>query len=605
MIEFYIDGNKVDKIDQGTFDLGKELTNRESSGSFQSTQFKPNLLDEFEVYLDSNKKFGGKITEVTTSFQDGLTPIYDVDFQDYTIELQKKVIETFEPRDEEDGGKWTVEEIIDFIIDKYAPDEFDTDNVVADIELDLIQFNYVTVKECIEELASMVNYDWYVDENRSIHFFEKNSRTAPFDVDEVSGNLFYKTLEITESVEQLKNTIFVRGGQRTSGQEIEQNLNEQVDGSNDQLKTGYTFIYRRDEDTGLVEEPVLTANGVEVDLGIENEDSFDATAAELLTTFEEDNDIQYTAKDTGLVGNDISVEYVIDDDNQNLSSSVTDKKITVYLESNYQSKPRSTANEVVSELQSNSNVTDLVTINTATGQDGEGIVPTMEETFLEDGQEGVEALYNQDEKVVLTQAPLEEEDKPVLLTGRIRIPIQILVRDPVSTNQYNLEVQHLIVDRSIASTDEAEKKARAELQRFSREIESGSFETHQDGLEPGQVINIQSEHLDISRDFVITSVNMRDDGDIFRYRVGFTTTKSKDLIDLLKKLMRTDSKNIQISEREVLARIEDLIETIDWNDDYIGQPFPGSEINWVAGPYFPDREDKQRVPRANGGAKAA
>ena len=600
MIEFYVNNEKIELINRDSFYLGKRLTDRESSGSFQSTQFKPNLLDEFEVYLDNEKIFGGKITEVTTSFQDGLKPIYDVDFQDYTIELQKKVIETFDPRDEIDGGKWTVEEIIDFIIDKYAPAEFDTNNVVAPIELDLIQFNYVTVKECIEELASMVNYDWYVDENRSIHFFEKNTRTAPFDVDEVSGNLFYKTLEITESVEQLKNTIFVRGGQRTSGQEIEQNLNEQIDGDNDQLKTGYTFVYRRDEEGKLI-EPVLTKDGVEVDLGIENDDRFDATAAELLTTFEEDNDISYQAQESGEVGNDISVEYVIDSANQNLSSSVTDKKITVYLESNYQSEPRSTANEVVSELQSNTNVTDLVTVNRATGQDGEGIVPTMTETFLEGGQEGKEALYNQDEKVILTEAPFVEGDKPVLLKGRIRIPVQIVVRDPVSTNQYGLEVQHLIVDRSIASTDEAEKKARAELQRFSREIESGSFETHQDGLEPGQVINIQSEHLDISRDFVITSVDMRDDGDIFRYRVGFTTTKSKDLIDLLKKLMRIDSKNIQVSEQEVLARVEDLVETIEWHDDYIEQPLQRNEIVWVTGKYFPDREDNRRVPRTNGG----
>lgn len=600
MIEFYIDGNKVDKIDQRTFALNKRLTDRETSGSFQSTQFKPGLLDEMEVYLDNEKIFGGKITEVTTSFQNGQVPIYEVDFQDYTIELQKKVVETFEPRDEIDGGKWTVEEIINFIIDKYAPENFNTNNVVAPIELDIIQFNYVTVKECLEELASMVNYDWYVDENRSIHFFEKNSRTAPFDVDEVSGNLFYNTLEITESVEQLKNTIFVRGGQRTSGQEIKQNLNEQIDGDNDQLKTGYTFVYRRDEEGKLI-EPVLTKDGVEADLGIDNDDSFDAQEAELLTTFEEDNDILYKAQETGEVGNDISVEYVIDEPNQQLSVSVTGNKITVYLESNFESEPRSTANEVLGELNDEEQVTSLVSVSIATGQDGDGIVPTMTETFLEGGLEGKEALYNQDEKVILTDQPFVEGDKPVLLEGRIRIPVQIVVRDPLSTNQYGLEVQHLIVDRSISSTDEAEKKARAELQRFSREIESGSFETQQDGLEPGQVINIQSQHLDISRDFVITSVDIRDDGDIFRYRIGFTTTKSKDLIDLLKKLMRIDSKNIQLSEQEVLRRVEDLVETIEWHDSYIEQPLQRNEIVWVTGKYFPDREDNRRVPRTNGG----
>jgi len=575
--------NSVDvtnNVRKGSLRTSSNLTDQVSSGSFVSLDLRPSVADVIEIKKDGTMVFSGFITKVKSSFN-GYTPVYNVSFLDNTLEMdQLYVIDRFEDQ--------TVDEIAQYVVDNYLPAEY-TIEIDADIKIGQITFNYKKPSEVFEELADMIHYEWYVDQNKVIKFFEKGESELTVSPDE--DIVFWETITYEEDIEQLKNKVYIKGGKKTSTDDVVQNMNEQVDGDNDILKTGYTYIYRRDE-SGDVIEPVLKFNGVAKELGIENEDSFTGQTATLKT-----DDITFTASESGADGNDISVEFLIESPNQALSVSVTGDKISVYLESNYLEESRSTAEDVANEINAETSLVNALASNS-------NIIETMAETSLSGGTDGIDYLYNQEEKVVSCKTAPVAGDKPVTIEGRIRIPIEIVLEDQDSQKEYNLTIEHFINDSSISSSDEAEKKALSELERFADSLESGKFETHDDSFIPGKVFRMVIPEISVDENFCVRSVQMRDDsGGEFRYTVSYMTERSKRLLDLLKQLIKSQRSVEEIAE--VLSKIDALSEEMEIEFETTENPFSGDDIVWVAGSYFPTSEtDTTRSPRAGGGARA-
>lgn len=572
-----------------SINISLNLTDRIASGSFSSKTNKPNPMDEVEIH-DGVKIFGGFITEVNCSF-DGYSPVYDIEFQDYTIEMdQRYVIDTYEEK--------SVTEIVEDIVDTYLPDDYSA-NVNISTTISKVTFDWKKPSDVFEELANIVGSEWYLDENKVVQFFERGDNTGE-EVSSITDIAFWNTIEYQESIEQLKNKVYIKGGRQTSTDDVVKNLNEQIDGDNDILLTGYTYIYRRDESDNII-EPTLTFDGVEQTIGIENEDSFTSIKATLETSFGGNKDITFTAVDPGTAGNSLSVEYVIDNPNQTLSVSEGASKVTVYLESNYLSEPRSTASEIINAVNAGSS---LVTALLVLGQTGGGVPPTMVETSLSEGQDGKNILYNQNEKVLNFNTTPDAGDKPVLLTGRIRIPIQIVLEDEDSEEEYNISIEHLINDQSISSRDEAQKKALVELERFADALVSGKFSTHNSSYIPGQQFRLTVSEFSIDDDFIVRSVNMKSDGGSeMYYTIQYMTKRSKDLVDMLKSLIRTQRTPTDVAE--VLEKITAIFEQVDWELTITENPLAGDDIEWIAGPYYPTSPtDVKRSPRVGGGAKA-
>ena len=106
----------------------------------------------------------------------------------------------------------TINDIIDDLVTNYAP-TFTTTNVNAPVSVETITFNRVSVTEALQKLARLSNYSWYVDYNKDIHFFEKNTEAAPFSISDTSANYIYDSLEVSEDISQLRNRVFIRGGE--------------------------------------------------------------------------------------------------------------------------------------------------------------------------------------------------------------------------------------------------------------------------------------------------------------------------------------------------------------------------------------------------------
>lgn len=163
----------------------------------------PALNDEVIVTRGATRIFGGIITSINDKLIGSSTLEYTVTANDFTFQLNRLlVVERYEDK--------TIDFIINDLITKYAP-TFSTTNVFANIEIKSIAFNRISLSECMRKLADLVNYIWYVDYFKDIHFMASNGELAPFNA--VDGNYIRESLTINTDITQLRNRVTVQGAE--------------------------------------------------------------------------------------------------------------------------------------------------------------------------------------------------------------------------------------------------------------------------------------------------------------------------------------------------------------------------------------------------------
>jgi len=211
--------NGVDRtslIEWDSFELVQVLTKEVDTLSFRLKKhsqqtYSPQLTDEVVVYDGNTKIYGGVIIEIS-EMSKGLLREIEVGCKDYSHLLDRMlVVESYE------AGRTTnlyAGDIIKNIISRYASG-FTTNNVATGPKIESIKFNYTPVTKVIQEICDQVGYDWYVDENKDIHFFSEEQSIAPFELNDTDGNFVWDSLTIKEDISQLRNAIYVRGGDYT------------------------------------------------------------------------------------------------------------------------------------------------------------------------------------------------------------------------------------------------------------------------------------------------------------------------------------------------------------------------------------------------------
>ena len=160
--------------------------------------------DEIGVWDGAVKIFGGKITDVMVKVK-GKVLVYEVGCKDWVDQLDAKlVVETYASK--------TVNQIITDIQSKYAV-SFDITNVNCTTNIEAVEFARIPVSKCIDELAKIAGYHWYVDPDKKIYFFAEGSIISPFDVTDTNGKCLTQSLEIENDYEQIKNRINITGGE--------------------------------------------------------------------------------------------------------------------------------------------------------------------------------------------------------------------------------------------------------------------------------------------------------------------------------------------------------------------------------------------------------
>jgi len=183
-----------EKVDMLSFAVNKH------SGS----TFAPAVGDTVEL-LDSATVYKGFILTVNKVMDGHAIVRYECDCVDNGYYLNRILVaETY--------TSTTINDIIDDLITNYAP-TFTTTNVDAPVAVETITFNRISVSEALQKLAKLSNYSWYVDYNSDIHFFAQNTEAAPFNLTDTSANYIYDSLELSQDISQLRNRVFVRGGE--------------------------------------------------------------------------------------------------------------------------------------------------------------------------------------------------------------------------------------------------------------------------------------------------------------------------------------------------------------------------------------------------------
>lgn len=166
----------------------------------------PSINDVAVLEEDGDKIFGGVIIEKNDRIVGGRLVGYDFRCKDYSQLLDRKLVV-------KNYANQSARSIVLDIISTYTSG-FTTNNVaVSTPNVGSIKFNYEQVSRALTQLCDQIGFDWYVDADKDIHFFEEESLTAPFDLDDTSGNLEWASLEVLQSVINLKNNVYVRGGE--------------------------------------------------------------------------------------------------------------------------------------------------------------------------------------------------------------------------------------------------------------------------------------------------------------------------------------------------------------------------------------------------------
>ena len=263
--------NGIDKtsvIQWPSFQLDRALTNQVDSVQFSilrksPSDYKASMLDDIKVYDGAVCIFGGQIIEVKSNVEGANVETVEFTAKDYSYSMDSNlVIDVYQ--------NMTVNAIIADILSVYCSG-FTGSNVNAPVTIGYIAFNYEYPSKCLQQLAELINYDWYVDENKDVHFFSKGAVTSPFSLTDISGNFVYDSLQLNSNLTNLRNTIIVRGGQYLGSLTSEK---QTADGQAITYKQGYQY------NTVFVK-----INGTSKTVGVDNID--DPTTKDCLYNYNE------------------------------------------------------------------------------------------------------------------------------------------------------------------------------------------------------------------------------------------------------------------------------------------------------------------------------
>ena len=218
-IKITIDGtDRTSLIDWKKLKIIKKLTSQVDVASFQYKKFgdrtwTPEENKEIVVEFDADdgnglvKVFAGFTTDVTSDLDAGKDIRYTVRCKDYNFLLDRQLpVATFSNQDPK--------EIIDALIAEFAFGfGITTTNVDATPEIDRIDFKYDTLRRSIQKIAEITFKDWFIDEDKDIHMFNRFNEFAPFELTDSNGNLIKASLDWREDITNLKNDVFILGGE--------------------------------------------------------------------------------------------------------------------------------------------------------------------------------------------------------------------------------------------------------------------------------------------------------------------------------------------------------------------------------------------------------
>lgn len=208
-------------IDWTTVDLVAVLTKENGSLKFDimipnpsSPPSIPVLGDTMYMYYNSVELFGGTCTELETVIDGGTLQRVHVTCSDWGFAANSKVVNksyvNMDPAD-----------IVLDLVTNFFPAGFNATTYVqrGNFLVSSIKFNYEQATKALQALAQQIDWDWYIDPQKNVHFFFADTSSgsteilpAPFNITDTGGQIQFNTLDVDISIANMKNSIYVIGG---------------------------------------------------------------------------------------------------------------------------------------------------------------------------------------------------------------------------------------------------------------------------------------------------------------------------------------------------------------------------------------------------------
>jgi len=162
--------------------------------------------DDIEVYEGTDKIFAGKVLKTTEeSNSGGADYVLSVEAVDHGYEADRDFYSgVFENE--------TIADILSTVVSAVTSG-FTTNNVKSTFIIEKIVFNQLPLSKIIQRLADILQYNWYWDVDKDLHFFDKEANSAPFGLTDTNGNYVYKSLIRQSDGSQVISVVKVRGGE--------------------------------------------------------------------------------------------------------------------------------------------------------------------------------------------------------------------------------------------------------------------------------------------------------------------------------------------------------------------------------------------------------
>lgn len=356
-----------------------------------------------------------------------------------------------------------------------ADGSFTMFNFQETLDFDDVRASFKKPTVFIEALAKVLGNYWFIDYERDIHFFSRETNNAPFVLTDSSDN--FDKLDVAIDTSQLKNRQTVRGGVKTS----------------DSL---YTQVIEGDD---AVREWILKAQFKNLEISLDDGSSTDLTEGGTTTT-------NITIAGHLLVTGD----YIV---NRTRSNAV--RKVTVVDPNNFtvEAVPAQTTGDTLSFFDTAKtvgveNLVDETTVDYVSDFNEKSIRATDSEATLVSG-EFLLFSYNE-----IIQIRVQSSD-----TSSISTMKALLGGDGIFDGA-------VITDKSLDSSQGARDRAQAEIDQWSNPIVNIKFVTDFEGLHTGQIISIQDTNKSINDNFVIQKVKtvFKNGFDYPQYKVTAAST---------------------------------------------------------------------------------
>lgn len=237
------------------------LTNREDNCTFTVKNGDKPTEGQSVVFIVDDLVFGGIVDEMSDIPQTHDITWYDCKARDYTYQLDRRLVV-------EDYENYTADEIVRDIITKYCAGFTSTHVYTGAPLVEKKQFPYMKPSDCFKWLVNYVGWDWYVDSNKDVWFFNPNALEfpAPISIDATTETV--RNISYTVDIEGLTNRVYVIGGTYLSDL-----LSPALEWKSDGLMTSWILPWEADYDSASLE-----VGGLPVTLGesgVDDETAFE------------------------------------------------------------------------------------------------------------------------------------------------------------------------------------------------------------------------------------------------------------------------------------------------------------------------------------------